>query len=157
MIFRRSERFKGKCSTLAPIFPVEFVTAPPLVSQFCKMDKLDIIDCSNTPTGTHKDFRSAQLLEIYGEMNPAFYLITMGNAGYSLGKLAVRYNKGEKGDVQVVNIVDVRLDPTIKAALEEVSTVIELDLKQRILTIKELREIVKKQMNQKRIVIHAER
>ncbi len=134
-----------------------FIAAPGAVLEFCRMMKLDIVDCSTTRTGTHKDFKSARLLETFGEKNPVFYLVTMGNAGYSLGRLANDYNEDTGGDVRVVTIVDFRLDKKIKDALQEVSTILECDLSKKIFGLYELRGLVKAHIRQKRPLIHGER
>jgi hypothetical protein len=132
------------------------IKAPPLVSEFCKSEMLGIIDCSRTITGTHKDFRSAALLGQCGGADPVFYSITMGNAGYSLGKLAGIYNKLAGGNVRVVNVIDARLDRRVRNELEAVSIVLQADLRGRVLPAAELLGMVRGEVKAMGPFIHAE-
>lgn len=114
------------------------IKAPPLVSEFCGVKNVRIMDCSRTSTGTMKDYRSVEMLRhFHSSLGDGFdallvYEITYGNSGYSMGKMAEIFNRslGSKAEkrVHVVNLVDKKLDPAIKAKLRSVSEVVEVDL-----------------------------
>lgn len=86
-------------------------------------------DESKNPFGTFKDRRNALAIdEAMEERVDKIVLITSGNAGYSLARLA------EGTDMKVVCIVDVATNPGIRESLEEYSyRVIEVDLSHKIL------------------------
>lgn len=130
--------------------------APRKVREFCGTKRLRITDCSRTITGTHKDFRSASLLEQFGSMNPVFYSITMGNAGFSLGTLARIYNKATGRNVRVVNVIDERLKENRRRVLEQISILIATDLRSRILTQRELLDLIQVNTNERGLFVHAE-
>ncbi len=131
--------------------------AAPLLSDFCRVPNLAILDCSATITGTHKDFRSVNLLRQFGSMNPIFYSITMGNAGYSLGRISRIYNDSTGMDVAVVNVIDAGLNKSRRSALAGVSTVIQADLRNRVLKQEELLDLAREKCGAGRIFVYAER
>lgn len=100
--------------------------------------KLRIKDESVNPCGTWKDRRSQQILkEVQGKKVDKLVLITQGNAGYSLGKLA------EGSGLKVVSIMDLE---TSKKTLREVQKVchrvIQVDLS-KVLSPEEIQELAR--------------
>jgi len=127
------------CAPKAPL-----IKAPPLVAEYCGMRNLRIKDCSQTATGTMKDYRSVEIIRhLEGLADHAlFFQITYGNAGYSLGFFCDRYNR-EAGDAKfaVLNIVDKNTDPAIKERLRRVSEVVEMDLSRGTISTEQMEGI----------------
>ncbi len=86
--------------------------------------ELWIKDESVNPSGTWKDRRSQQILkEVQGKKVDKLVLITQGNAGYSLGKLA------QESGIQIVPIMDLEAPKTIVSEVKKVChRVIQVDL-----------------------------
>lgn len=132
---------------------ITLVPAPlvrtPLINDFCGKTVL-VKDCSKVKTGggfssgTFKDYRSARLVNDFGERDPALYSIVYTTAGYSLGMVAREYNQlnglDENRGVQAVSIVDESLDQRIKYFLSQSSTIGELPLQERVFSRSEIKE-----------------
>lgn len=95
---------------------------------------------SENPFGTIKDRRSYDIVTFARSQNiQAICLITSGNAGYSLVSFAKASN------LKVYCIVDSKINSNILSALRTVSTgVVEVELEKKILTSKEIEQLVKR-------------
>jgi cysteine synthase len=128
------------------------------VEQFCNKRNIIILDCSKIRTGegfssgTFKDYRSAQLVNDFGDKNPVLYSIAYTNAGYSLGMIAREYNTLNKLDentgVKVICLIDEKTDLQVKKILERCSEIIELPLSEKIFSREEIRNIVHNRVNE---------
>lgn len=93
-----------------------------------------IFDESSNPYGTIKDRRNRAIIEEAKRLHvDKLVLITSGNSGYSLSRMA------QESHIKVVCVISRRLDSRIKRTLERVAyQVIELNLDQKILRPEEL-------------------
>jgi len=150
---------------------VVMVPAPtvrnPAVEEFCGKNNLLIKDCSTVRTsggfssGTFKDYRSIRLVNDFGAKDPVLYSIVYATAGYSLGNVAREYNRingiAEGGGIDVVSVIDEELNPKIKEVLKACSILVELPLRKRIFTRKEILDAVKSEIkNDERDYVDAE-
>ena len=88
-----------------------------------------------------KDRRAAELLRRFSRKGyRAVAAITSGNTGYSLGFLARAY---DMKDVNVFSVVDENTDGRILEQLGSVSTVIKTNLSERLLTSKDVINLVR--------------
>jgi threonine synthase len=90
---------------------------------------LQVKDESKNPFGTFKDRRNVLVMDRAIQQHAdKVVIITSGNAGYSLARLA------EKTSIKVVCVVDVAISSGIKESLKRYAyRVIEVDLNERIL------------------------
>ena len=93
-----------------------------------------IKDEGSNPNGTAKDRRNAFVLQQAERLGvDKLVLITSGNSGYSLAKLA------EGTGIQIVCIIDRQLPSTLKARLQQIAYhVIEVNLQHKILRTEEV-------------------
>jgi cysteine synthase len=106
---------------------------PPELKKHYNLPHLLIKDESRNEFGTFKDRRNKLIVDRARKQHPdKLVLITSGNSGYSLARLA-------KGiDVKVICIVDKRIDGNIKEHLRRHSyKVVETDLSDKIFTSEE--------------------
>jgi cysteine synthase len=92
-----------------------------------------IKDESKNPFGTFKDRRSEIIIKKAKDKQvDTLVLITSGNAGYSLG----RFSQGT--NLRIVNIVDKKLEKSIKTELKKYGEIIEVKLSENILKPEEV-------------------
>jgi len=119
------------------------------INEFCEkfnLPNLLIKDESKNPFKTWKDRRSEMIVEkAKQKFIDKLCLITSGNAGFSLAKLA------NKSPIKIVSVIDINLPQQIKQALKEVCTkVVETNLSHKILTPEEV--IVLARENDKEVI-----
>jgi len=101
--------------------------------------KLLVKDESRNPFGTFKDRRNELIIKKAMEARiDKLALITSGNSGYSLARLA------EGTGIKVVCIVDRKIDPHIKEHLKKYAEkVIEVDLSQKIFRTEDIIDLAR--------------